>query len=642
MSHQFIENMNIEVTGNIADNSMGKYQEELRKQATAIMLNKPGIDISGMTQEKIKELLFEIQVRQIELELQNDVLTQQKQQLSESRALYAQLYNLSPVGCVILDMEGVIQNVNVAAACLLGGSRETLLNQKLAEFIHPSDQAVLYFFIHGLATRQNNHCLDFRLKNPNKATDYPECPGVRLADCSLQHCKPGNNRFTYVECHRSVYFNDKDELQLCLTINDITVQKWAQESIECLNRKMEEKLLKQARDLMEINLNLNRKIEELEESRHQFRERDAKLNAIFNAAIEGIITIDRAGVIVSVNAAVETVFGFNQEELIGSSINKIIPVSRSKSHNDQFKSHLQSIMPNVIGKIREVYGRRKDGSSVPLELSVAEFSIDGAGYYTSFVRDVSLRKRREQQDKSHLDELAHVTRLGLMGEMASGIAHEVNQPLAAIIGYTMASLSFVEGDRLDKLKLKEILHKTHDQALRAGEIIHRMRDFVKPKTIYRATIDINDLILEGIGLCASDLKHNSIVQRFNLIKDVPMVYVDRVQIEQVLLNLIRNSIESLNKLPVTELRQLTIQTYLNQEDNLEIRIKDNGPGIAESEQKKIFTPFYTTKSGGMGMGLSISQSIIKAHQGDIYFNSIVGKGATFYFTLPVQRKSHAL
>jgi C4-dicarboxylate-specific signal transduction histidine kinase len=249
---------------------------------------------------------------------------------------------------------------------------------------------------------------------------------------------------------------------------------------------------------------------------------------------------------------------------------------------------------------------------------------------------VSSRKLKEQEDKAHLDELAHVTRLGLMGEMASGIAHEVNQPLTAIAGYTQACLNFMQAEKPDLLQLREILQKTYQQALRAGQIIHRMREFVTFKTIHRSTVEINDLINVCISLCAADLKDSNLAHKFDLAKNLPAVYADSVQIEQVLLNLIRNSLDALKNLPKKTQRLLSIQTSRDDRHCIVIRIKDNGPGIEIAEQEKILTPFYTTKKSGMGMGLSISQSIVKAHGGVLSFNSKPGKGTTFYFTLPIQ------
>ena len=360
---------------------------------------------------------------------------------------------------------------------------------------------------------------------------------------------------------------------------------------------------------------------------------EAKLNAIFDASVEGIITVDSDDNIVAANAAVEIIFGYKPDELIGCSVSKIIPSSPEKMSDDNV-----ALTVKLPGKIREIEGIHKNGSLVPLDLSVAEYSIDNAHYFTYIVRDVTLRKRREQQDKARLDELAHVTRLGLMGEMASGIAHEVNQPLCAISSYTQVSLNLLNSENPDLVKLQEILHKTKHQALRAGQIIHRMREFVKSQSKHRSTADINTLIHDAVDLCSVNLKNNDIKLTFHLENNLPPVYVDHVQIEQVIINLIRNSVDALQNIPATQQRHLSIRSRLSVNNNIQVGVKDNGVGLDEEQKKQILTPFYTTKTDGMGMGLSISRSLIEAHDGTLNFNSEQGKGSSFYFTLPSKTK----
>jgi len=361
---------------------------------------------------------------------------------------------------------------------------------------------------------------------------------------------------------------------------------------------------------------------------------EAKLNAIFDASVEGIITVDMSGIIISANAAVETIFGYKPEELIGCRIDKLMP-SSSKEKND---GHLSNEMKSGY-KIQEIEGLRKEGSVVPLDQSIAEYSIDNAHYFTYIVRDVSLRKYREQQDKEHLNQLAHVTRLGLMGEMASGIAHEVNQPLSAITSYTQVSLNLLNTDNPDLIKLAEVLYKTQQQALRAGGIIHRMRDFVKSQSKRSLTTDINTLIHNAVSLCNAELKHKGIKLAFEPGNNLPPVYVDPIHIEQVIINLIRNSVDALENLPAKQQRHLNIQSRLAPDNTVEVSIKDNGPGIDKDQQQKILMPFYTTKADGMGMGLSISRSILETHGGILRFESEPGHGSTFYFTLPTREKS---
>ncbi|MDP3590149.1 MAG: PAS domain S-box protein [Methylobacter sp.] len=414
---------------------------------------------------------------------------------------------------------------------------------------------------------------------------------------------------------------------------NITKRKQAQETIAQLNKKLEDKLRTQDSILTETNLVLTKKVGELYRSKNQLMERETKLNAIFNAALEGIITIDSSGIIVSANSAVETIFGYKPEELVSCSMHTLMWLPQKEMNEFRLSSTVKN-----DAKIWEIEGINKQGSVVPLDVSIAEFSIENAHYFTYIVRDVSLRKRQELQDKEHLDALAHVTRLGLMGEMASGFAHEVNQPLAAISTYTQVSLNLISTEKPDLVKLSEVLTKTQQESLRAGKIIHRMREFIKSHAKQSSITDINVLIHDTVDLCLSEIKQNSIRLTVKLENNLPPVYVDQIQIQQVIINLIRNSVDALVNFPTEKHPHLTIHSHLTLNNVIRVRIKDNGPGLDEDQKEKILMPFYTTKANGMGMGLSISRSLIEAHEGTLLFNSLPGKGTTFYFTLPIQEK----
>jgi len=618
-----------------AEAFLDKHREAIRKQAE-IMLAHSGADIARMSTEDIQKLLFEFQVHQIELEMQNEELNRAHQELTASRDSYAQLYDASPIAYLTLNEAGFIQKANVAAADLLGCPKEELINKRLGQFIHPSDQDNYYLFLHRLLAQKTGQVLNAKIRKSCDSLTHPKCQYVQLCEETRlsQSCDKTSN-ITYIECCAKAVYNDNNMSQICLVIHDVTERKQAQETIACLNDKLEQKIRRQTNELTLTNLSLVKKVEELRHSKRQLVEREAKLNSIFNASVEGIITIDMTDIIVSANAAVETIFGYKPEELIGCNINKLMPSSpRENNHCNASRT------VKMADQIREIEGIRKNGSIVPLDLSVAEFSIDNAHYFTNIVRDISLRKYQELQDKAHLDELAHVTRLGLMGEMASGIAHEVNQPLAAISSYAQASLNLMSSENPDVIKLIEILSKTQQQALRAGRIIHRMREFVKSHPKHRSTADLNTLIHEATDLCIAELKQNYIRLTFQLENNLPPIDVDHIQIEQVLINLIRNSVDALKNLPANQQRQLSICSELIPGNGIQVRVKDNGPGIDKEQQQKILTPFYTTKADGMGMGLSISRSLVSAHDGNLQFNSQSGKGTTFYFTLPIRRKSN--
>jgi PAS domain S-box-containing protein len=268
--------------------------------------------------------------------------------------------------------------------------------------------------------------------------------------------------------------------------------------------------------------------------------------------------------------------------------------------------------------------------------TVVNYSEDGSplrmiGTHT----DISKIKHQEQQNKEHLAQLAHVTRLGLMGEMASGLAHEVNQPLCAISTYAQVIMNLINKENPDLVKLSEIAAKTQQQSLRAGQIINRMKNFCKSKIGVQTSVDINSLIGNCVELCHAELINNSVNLIIELEDKLPIAHIDQLQIEQVLINLIRNSIDAFHCV-VEQQRVLTIQSYSSPNNTISVSVQDNGCGLDEDLQKNMMTPFYTTKTEGMGMGLAICRSLIEAHEGTLLFNSVPGKGTTFYFTLPVR------
>lgn len=360
-------------------------------------------------------------------------------------------------------------------------------------------------------------------------------------------------------------------------------------------------------------------------------------NEALKVITQGVLIASNDQSILWANDAFASITGYSQAEILGRNCRFVQGPLTDLQTLNEIRVALKSLKP-YFG---EILNYRKDGTIFWNELTIS-FVFDAQGQLTHFIsttRDITERKYQEQQDREHLSQLAHVTRLGLMGEMASGIAHEVNQPLTAIATYSQVSLNLMKAENPDLIKLAEISYKTQQQALRAGQIIRRLRDFVKGNTKQTACIDINELINEAANLCLSELKHGNITLSVELQQNLPFVIVDTIQIEQVIINLLRNSADALESCLENQHRKISIHSLLMPNETIEVRVKDNGPGIDDEQQQKIIMPFYTTKSDGMGMGLSISRSIIEAHEGTLRFNSKVGKGTTFYFNLPIESKA---
>lgn len=584
------------------------FADIFNKRAEA-MLSKTKADLSRISKEDIRQLIHDFQVYLIELELHNEKLQRNEHELSRSQQRYAKLYDFAPIGYLTLNKEGYIIESNLTTARLLGIPRMEVIGRRLEEYIGPDDAEIYNDYLDHFNKHLYKQSLELRLKKPNNLLIEVELQGV-------------------------VNYNYNDETEIWIAIVEANQCRQIRQSIDILNQQLEKKLAGKSADMIAINRELQNHIRELAHSRHELEEREARLNSIFNAALEGIITIDESGFIVSINKAITHIFGYVENEIVGENINKLMPYP-CKNDKNSFIDYLLNHKQGIVGQVRELEGKHKNGMVFPIDLSIAEFRINNKFYFTGIIRDVTERKLKEQKDKEHLNELAHVTRLGLMGEMASGIAHEVNQPITAVANYTQACLHLMKTGRPDVFKLAETMEKANEQALKAGQIIRRMRDFVRSHKMQRTTVEINSLVREAVSLCEAECKQDGIICKLELTESLPRVFVDSVHIEQVILNLVRNSIEALNTLPDDSQKLLVVQTYLNDDNEIEIRIKDNGPGLNESQKLEIVKPFYTTKEAGMGMGLSISRSIVEAHSGALRFNSRKEKGSTFYFTLPV-------
>jgi two-component system sensor kinase FixL len=285
----------------------------------------------------------------------------------------------------------------------------------------------------------------------------------------------------------------------------------------------------------------------------------------------------------------------------------------------------------IIGIGRVVTGRRKDGSSFPIELSVGEVTLEGRRIFTGFVRDLTSRQNAERELATIQSELSHVARVSEMGQMGATLAHELNQPLAAIVNYLQACHRLLQNQPTPVApRIQEAIEKAVAQADRAGQIIRRLREFVQKRETERDVEDLNTVVQEAVGLALVGAKSAGVVSHINLDPDIPPVLVDKVQIQQVVLNLVRNAVEAMTH---SKERVLTIATEELNGEAL-VRVTDTGSGMTPDVAAKLFEPFLTTKTTGMGIGLSICRSIVEAHGGRIWASKNPAGGTTFTFTLP--------
>jgi two-component system sensor kinase FixL len=371
--------------------------------------------------------------------------------------------------------------------------------------------------------------------------------------------------------------------------------------------------------------------DELAANQRELKGREAFLRCIVTTFPDAIVVIDDKGFIQSFNGNAERLFGFTGREVLGRNVSMLMPAPHHQDHDGYLARYLATGERRMIGMGRVVVGQRKDGSTFPMELSVGEVLLEGNRQFIGFVRDLTEHHEREQLLHEVQSELLHMSRLSTMGQMASSLAHELNQPLAAITNYLQGSRRLLEQNSDERLvQLRDALEKAGDQALRTGQIIRRLRDFVaRGETEWRIE-SIKRLIEEISALALVAAKEQSVRVIFQLDSSVDLVLVDKVQVQQVLLNLLRNAIEAME---TSERRELIVSTKPVADNMIAVSVADTGPGIDPKIAPQLFQPFVTTKRQGMGIGLSISRTIIESHGGKISMEPNPGGGSIFRFTL---------
>jgi two-component system, LuxR family, sensor kinase FixL len=355
------------------------------------------------------------------------------------------------------------------------------------------------------------------------------------------------------------------------------------------------------------------------------------LRSILETVPDAMVVINEAGRISSFSKAAERLFGYAEAELIGENVSTLMPSPDHERHDGYLERYIRTGEKKIIGIGRLVTGRRRDGSTFPMELSVGEARIGEDRVFTGFIRDLTERQDYENRLHSLQDELAHVSRVTAMGTLATSIAHELNQPLTAIANYVETASDMLSDPRDETIGvIREALDECAREAVRAGQIVRRLRDFISRGETERQMASLARLVNEASALAFVSTGSQSLEVTVNIGVD-DLVLVDRVQIQQVLVNLIRNAIEAMQELPHG---RLTISAVRREPEFIEVIVSDSGPGLTPEVAARLFEPFVSTKATGMGVGLSISRTIIEAHEGRIWADASPYGGTSFHFTLP--------
>ena len=362
-------------------------------------------------------------------------------------------------------------------------------------------------------------------------------------------------------------------------------------------------------------------------------EGESHLRSILATVPDAMVVIDEYGTILSFSAAAEKMFGYAESEVLNENVSMLMPSPDRERHDGYLKNYRKTGERKIIGIGRLTTARRRDGYTFPIELSIGEAWVGKKRIFTGFIHDITQRQQVELRLQDLQSELAHVGRISEMGSLASSLAHELNQPLTAIANYCETARDLVPAACSDEplVTIREALDETAKEALRAGQIVQRLRSFIshgdaqlRPESLARLVTEANALALVGS-------REHGIEVQIHLDPDMDQVFVDRIQIQQVLTNLIRNAIDAMIDRPV---RTLTIGSAADPEDMVTLTIQDTGAGISESIAPQLFQPFVTSKATGMGVGLSICRTIVEAHGGRIWFEPRTGGGTMFHFTLP--------
>lgn len=360
--------------------------------------------------------------------------------------------------------------------------------------------------------------------------------------------------------------------------------------------------------------------------------REAHVRSILDTVLDATVVIEKDGTITSFNAAAVRQFGYTEAEVVGQNVRLLMPEPYRREHDGYMERYLKTEEKRIIGIDRVVVGRRKDGSTFPMKLAVGEIKTGDRVFFTGFIRDLTERQESAARLEEIQGELARLARLNELGEMASTLAHELNQPLSAIANYTQGCTRLLrETDDAVASKMREALEETSRQALRAGQIIKHLREFVTRGETEKAPEDIRKLVEEAGALALVGSRERGVRTVFEFSPEAKMVLADGVQIQQVLINLMRNAMEAMRE---SDRRELTVRTSLDENGWVVVEVADTGAGIPDEIAAQLFKPFMTTKPGGMGVGLSISKRIVESHGGEITVDTNDSGGTTFRFTLP--------
>jgi len=359
---------------------------------------------------------------------------------------------------------------------------------------------------------------------------------------------------------------------------------------------------------------------------------EENLRVLVEASPTALLMVDTSGSISLVNGQAETVFGYSRAELLGMNVDALVPARHRDWHVGDRAAYATD--PNVrpMGARRELFARRKDATEIPVEIALSPIRNEQGLFVLASILDVSARKRTERELAVQRDELAHLSRVVMLAELSGSLAHELNQPMTAVLSNAQAALRFLAHSPPNLDEVRESLVSIVENDKRAGEVIRRLRGMLRKEAAEHKRLDINDVVLDVLRIIRSDLLNRNVDMVLELAQALPPIEGDRVQLQQVLLNLVMNGTDAMES--VAKGREIKLQTLLTEANDVQVSVADAGCGIPADDLELIFSPFVTSKPSGMGLGLAVCTSIVQVHRGRIWATNNASGGATVHFSIP--------
>lgn len=358
-----------------------------------------------------------------------------------------------------------------------------------------------------------------------------------------------------------------------------------------------------------------------------------ELHALIDTVPDAMVVSDQEGAIQSFSQGAQTMFGYAEHEVIGENVSLLMPSPDREGHDRYMHKYMETGAARIIGIGRVTTARRRDGSTFPIKLAVGDLKLADQRGFVAYIRDLSEARETERELHTLQNELAHVSRISSMGSLATSLAHELNQPLTAVANYAHSARDLLDDPSSENVELvREAMDECASEALRAGQIVHRLRDFIKHGETERRVSSLARIIQEASALALINGDGQGVDFETEFDPTADKVLVDPVQVQQVVLNLIRNALEAMLE---SRHKQLRVKTEQVANRFAQVTVADSGPGLDQKIAERLFHPFNTSKSDGMGLGLSICHTIIQSHDGKIWVEKSGLGGTAFHFTIPL-------